>query len=182
MINDSDLIKQDIIEWMKGSVFKSNETCSGMTLCPFAEKIYQQKRLKIVTSIESGKTYQDYALTFDKSKYDIIIFADIHYPQTPQELHDDIDLFNNVNFKNDIYLMAFHPDETDEAAELFGDFFGSDIEVPDYSMVFIQKLLKLDDAAKNLEDTAYYDNWKLKEYKKLVIERRRLAERLRSLN
>lgn len=139
--------------------------------CPYAKSAWNNNRVKIVKL--PGATPNDFWSSIANecnhfnSDFDIIIVATetvIEVQEASTSISNGVDALNcflNVQNKN-IWLMS--------SCNKF------------YSMVFIQRITDIDNASKNLEQTAYYKKMPTVLFNKFVVQRRILRERLTSID
>jgi hypothetical protein len=88
--------------------------------------------------------------------------VDLANNKAPDQFHEYLDSINDfistgAFIDKDIWLMGFHPD--DEPSEFVKDI-SFDYEVDTaYSMIFVQRLSKLHEAADKLNKNGYYDSY-----------------------
>ena len=83
--------------------------------------------------------------------------------------HNNLTNLNELIHQNkfnqrDIWLMGFHPD--DDVNELIDDGSFDEIVSEEYSLIFVQRLSKLQESANKLKKLGYYDNY----YNKYDVE------------
>lgn len=156
----SDNVKEEIRLWSKVSLETPDETLNNLPVCPFAKNAWDSGRVKIhVQNIEQNrlallnKTIDN----FDDS-YDVEIIVDLCFCEETKVFHRCIEDYNENLWRKDIWLMGYHPyDEVDSEDVGF-----EPIVDRSYTMIFVQRLSKLQEASDKLSMRGYYEN--LKEY------------------
>ncbi len=97
---------------------------------------------------------------FHDSK-ELIIVIDLCYEDN-ETFHNNLtnlnELIHQKKFdQRDIWLMGFHPD--DDVNELIDDGSFDEIVSEEYSLIFVQRLSKLQESANKLKKLGYYDNY-----------------------
>lgn len=167
-------IRQDIHNWINNFLNHPNPNTSGELLCPFAKSILDSGKLRIEvnSTLFSPAFYDKMIPTFDPSKEEVLILASTTDDRSKAELSSYCKYGNYIHYyKDDIYLMDFHPDDSDEAEEQFGTSDYSDVDPVPYTMLFVQKLSSLVKASRQLQLRNYYDKWEHLDYINLVKPR-----------
>ena len=155
-------VTEEIIAWSKDVLEKPSKFFNGLPPCPYAKQAWMKDKVALVFKKE--KTYQDlYSVIscFD-DKFDLAILVDLNSDKTSEEFHDYLDELNGAIAKGffidkDIWVVGFHPD--DEAAEFVEEVdFEALVEV-EYSLIFIQRLSKLQESAYKIKKNGYYANY-----------------------
>ena len=174
-------IEKDIHCWVYEFLAKTNELLGWLPVCPYAAKALHEERARIAinTNLFSESFYEKYIPTFDHHKEDILILVSTLNERSFTEFNGFITKQNQcILWKEDVFIMGSHPDDTEEGIELFGTNEYNDEEVGPYPMIFVQKLSDLVHESRKLQKTNYYDNFKVKDYKQLVDEREELYKRM----
>jgi hypothetical protein len=158
-----DAIKEEIRSWSKEALEQVNPSFANLPPCPYAENAWIEDKVGI--GFKMSPSFQDLTTilsTWD-DKNDLVILVDLHFIQDREKFYQHIDGLNEgiaqgIFIEQDIWLMAFHPDdEPSEMAYAHEDFI-SIVDVP-YAMIFIQRLSKLHEAAEKLKKTGYYKEY-----------------------
>jgi len=160
-IVDEVKIVEEIKAWSKHALEVPNKNYNNLPSCPYAKSAWKNK--KVSFALKNTDSYDIvYTLInkFHDSK-DLIIIID--------KCYEDNDIFHN-NLSNlnalihdkkfdqrDIWLMGFHPD--DDVNELIDDGSFDEIVSEEYSLIFVQRLSKLQESANKLKKLGYYDNY-----------------------
>lgn len=132
--------------------------------CPYAKSAWNNSKAKIVkcpdySILQFWAAVSEECNDFDTSTDITIIASNTMYdPHEIDVVVDALNIYLNVQNK-DLWILASCNDI--------------------FSMVFIQKITKLDDASKILEETPYYNKHNPTDFNKHIIRRRLLRENLR---
>ena len=158
-----DVIQDEIRSWSKEALEKINPNFNDLPACPFAEGAWADDKVGI--AFKTSPSYQALTTiisTWDDKK-DLVILVDLKYQQDRDEFYQHIEGLNEaiaegIFIEDDIWLMAFHPD--DEPDELV---YGHEdlVSVIDtsYAMIFVQRLSKLHESSEKLKKTGYYKKY-----------------------
>ena len=115
---------------------------------------------------DHGHRHQDQTLYSCISRYDdafdLVIIVDLKNTKNPEDFHKYLDDLNlriseGMFIDKDIWLMGFNPE--DEPSDFVEDVtFNYDVD-DEYSMIFVQRLSKLQEAANRLDKKGYYDSY-----------------------
>lgn len=179
-------VAQEIIAWSKDVLEKPSKFFNGFPPCPYAKQAWMNDKVAFVFKRE--KTYQDLysVVSCFNDKFDLAILVDLNNNKTSEEFHTYLDEMNTAISKGwfidkDIWVVGFHPD--DDATEFAEEAdFEALVEV-EYSLIFIQRLSKLQESAHRIKKNGYYDNYS-EEYNASHIFKRReeLYRRLQNGN
>ena len=133
-------ICDEIKSWSKYALEAPNEECGNLPVCAYAKQSWKDK--KVGFSFKYCPGYQPL--------YTLISTFDNCF-----DLNEAIS--NGFFIQKDIWVMGFHPD--DDANEIIDDGTFEPLIETEYAMVFIQKLTKLQKAAKKLKKTGYYKHY-----------------------
>jgi len=170
-------ICDEIKAWSQHALESPNEECGNLPVCAYAQQAWEKD--KVGFSFKYEYSYQPlYTLisTFE-DKYDVVVLVDLKYERDSEKFHNYlVDLNEAISEKffiqDDIWVMGFHP--ADETNETIDDGSFEPLIQQEYAMIFIQRLKKLQESAKKLQQRGYYkyyfgdDNaphvFKLREY------------------
>ena len=174
-------IIQDIRNWSANYLEVRNEHLGGMPACPFARSTWKQKKVRIEIKPKKlwyKKTLNEILEKFNWNKHEILIFCDLYFSYSPDDLGDVTEAYNNFYNSKDLYFMSFHPDNpaTVEEQEFLvhpGDDYDYSISYPiySYSMMLVQKFSQLQEASDKLHKMGYYDKWPKDYYNEVVKSR-----------
>ena len=167
-------ICKEIKDWSKHALEVPNENYNNLPSCPYAKTAW--KNNKVGFALKNNNNYDIvYTLInkFHDSK-DLIIVIDLCYEDN-KTFHNNLSNLNTLIHYNkfnqrDIWLMGFHPD--DDVNELIDDASFDEIVSEEYSLIFVQRLSKLQESANKLKKLGYYDNYYNKYNVKDIYEQR----------
>ena len=145
----------EVIEnWILDEVSVPNADTNNIPLCPYAKKAWFKNDVKVVWQNDTDlwKTVFSEVDKFDDT-FKVVICGIDHWVQTYEEM-ENFCFALNARFAHegkDIWLLAFEGE---------------------YTMIFIQRLSHLDDAAAWLEKMGYYNAYDPNDYQKLIANRR----------
>lgn len=155
-------IVQEIMQWSTAVLEKPCSYYNGLPPCPYARKAWIDDKVAILFKYDdSYQTLYSCISQFDDN-FELAVIVDLANDKEPEAFHDYFYAMNDfiasgVFIDKDIWLMGFHPDdEVTEASEQ------AEIEAltdTEYSMIFVQRLSKLQEAADKLEKKGYYGNY-----------------------
>ena len=174
-------IIQDIRNWSANYLEVRNEHLGGMPACPFARSTWKLKKVRIEIKPKKlwyKKTLNQILEKFNWNKHEILIFCDLYYNYSPDDLGDVTEAYNDFYNSKDLYFMSFHPDNpaTVEEQEFLvhpGDDYDYSISYPiySYSMMLVQKFSQLQEASDKLHRMGYYNKWPKDYYNEVVKSR-----------
>ena len=156
-----DKICEEIRQWSKHALEIPNKNYNNLPSCPYAKTAW--KNNKVGFALKTNNNYDIvYTLInkFHDSK-DLIIVIDLCYEDN-EIFHNNLSnlnvLIHEKKFdQQDIWLMGFHPN--DDINELIDDGSFDEIVSEEYSLIFVQRLSKLQESANKLKKLGYYDNY-----------------------
>jgi len=154
-------ICKEIKAWSKYALEIPNENYNNLPSCPYAKAAWRNN--KVGFALKTTNNYDIvYCLinNFSDSK-ELIIVIDL-CSETNEIFHNNLTNLNELIHQNkfdqqDIWLMGFHPD--DDVNELIDDGSFDEIVSEEYSLIFVQRLSKLQESANKLKKLGYYDNY-----------------------
>jgi hypothetical protein len=153
-------IEEKVKDWAFGQLSKVSEQFNNMSPCPYAKATFVNDKVSFVKT-----DYKDFLDTVTKEtlnftgEKDVVIVYSEHNPFGLDYLEGSVEAMNFAlnHMKKDIWLLGFHHE---------------------WTMVFIQKITKLDDASIDLEQKGYYNNYNKDQFDHYVAKRRKLRDRL----
>ena len=146
-------IVKEIQAWMQSFVEKPNPKFGNMPPCPYARQARLQNKIDIkdldkdyfVCLTDAARTWTD--------EFDVVIFVErIVNRYEPQELSAIVEEVNKRVMPIYIVCLEDHPHEP----EIIN---GVQMNNGKYVLVLMQRLSKINDASKQLENTSYYQHW-----------------------
>ena len=182
-----DIIK-DLRNWSKHFLEVRNDHLGGLPACPFAKTTWKQKKVKIEIKPKQlwyKKTLNGILDSFNWNKHEILIFCDLYYNYSPNNLEDATEAYNLFYNQKDLFFMSFHPNNPATVEEQ--EFlvyptldFDESIDYPQYkySMMLVQKFSQLQEASDKLHKLGYYKKWPRQYYNEVVRSRYKKYKKL----
>lgn len=150
-----------MIRWIEDWVEKlaqPDPTVNDVPLCPYAKQAWNKGQVKVIDTTSLWDTIHEQVDRFDGA-YKVVMCVQEEPEQDYFELDAACMALNRwfVYSGLDIWLLSYQEDRT---------------------IVFIQKLSDLDDAADTLQKLGYYDQYDGDDYERLVKLRSELRRRL----
>jgi hypothetical protein len=154
-------ICEEIKEWSKHALEIPNKNYNNLPSCPYAKKAWHDN--KVAFSFKRDTDYSMLHAIIDnfKDNKDLVILIDLDYEDN-ESFHNYLNLINQMINQNmfttkDMWVMGFHPD--DDVNELIDDGSFEEVVNEEYSLIFIQRLSKLQESANKLKKLGYYDKY-----------------------
>jgi len=154
-------ICKEIKAWSKYALEIPNENYNNLPSCPYAKAAWRNNKVGFAL-----KTTNNYDIVYSlinnyHDSKELIIVIDL-CSETNEIFHNNLTNLNELIHQNkfdqqDIWLMGFHPD--DDVNELIDDGSFDEIVSEEYSLIFVQRLSKLQESANKLKKLGYYDNY-----------------------
>ena len=139
----------EIMCWSKVALEEPSVHFNGLPPCPFAKTAWLEDKVSILFKKEdSYQTLYSCISRFDDA-FDLVIIVDLKNTKNPEDFHEYLDDLNlriseGMFIDKDIWLMGFNPE--DEPSDFVEDVtFNYDVD-DEYSMIFVQRLSKLQEA------------------------------------
>ena len=172
-------VTDDILLWSKKIIEKPNKHLGNFPTCPYAQGCRTQEQFEIEEVHDAEQLYPtvvEWANKLKKTKYRIVIIGCSDLSINANELASSIEALNFVYMPKDVYLMASHPETSDENIDFLYDH-GFETST-DFSMVLIQRYQDLEEASLKLKKVGYYKHWEEDYYKETVEHRHNLQRRI----
>jgi hypothetical protein len=154
-------ICNEIKAWSKYALEIPNENYNNLPSCPYAKSAWKNNKVDF-----AFKTTNNYDIVYSlinnfNDTKELIIVIDLCF-ENNEMFHNNLTSLNELIHQNkfdqqDIWLMGFHPD--DDVNELIDDGSFDEIVSEEYSLIFVQRLSKLQESANKLKKLGYYDNY-----------------------
>jgi len=169
IMTESEIEKQ-IREWSRFSLEKKHG--KSLPMCPYAENTWNNDKVSVQFCYEN---YVEKVKSIQESwndTHDVIILACFDFENDPNEFQSTLDSINENASSTNLWLMGFSP-------HCYGGIFEANPKTPpsSYAMIFIQRLSKLQEAAYELQDLGYYE-----EYESQVMHENREFEYLKMID
>jgi hypothetical protein len=178
-------IVAEIRAWSSYALEKVSPFFNGLPPCPYAKKAWHENRVAIVFRYGGNQCLFNILSEFSDA-LDLVLIVDQNTRQSSDDFHEFLEnmnqaISNGVFGDRDLWLMGFHPD--DDANDFLDDGeFIPHVNTP-YSLTFVQRLSKVQEAADKLKKMGYYESY-LAEYDAadLFEKRETLYRRLKNGN
>jgi hypothetical protein len=146
-------IREKLNDWINNFVGKPNKLLNNWPPCPYARQALFSNLVEVIfkdssRDLDSLITSNLYRL----STLDVLIFCIDPKEISATVLAEKVDILNQLLKKYDYVLLEDHPDNP----EILN---GVPMNFGECSLVLAQKLSKLTDASKQLEENGYYKHW-----------------------
>ena len=154
---------KELQDWVLVGLSKPNEFFNGLPPCPYAQKAWAEEKVAVIFRYETSWQPLYSVISQYDDTFDIAVVVSFGVPEQPEDFHENLAGLNQaisdgMFIDQDIWLMGYHPE--DEEADFVNDTMVVEAfaEQP-YSMVFVQRLTKIQEAAYKLVDKGYYSNY-----------------------
>ena len=179
-------IVQEITQWSTDVLSEPSSHFNGLPPCPYARQAWLDDKVAIIFKYERNNQSLYNTLGQFDDNFDLAIIVDLSGHMKSDVFHEYLDdlntvISNGMFIDRDLWVMGFHPD--DDPSDFVEDVsFTPTIDV-EYSMIFVQRLSKLQEAADKLDKKGYYDTYD-GEYnaKEIYARRETLYRRLKDGN
>ena len=153
--------KEEIVQWVEEWVdvlSKPDSATKGTPLCPFAKQAWHKGQVNVQTEQDLWGLVCREIEKFDDT-YKVVMCVQDEPEQDYFELEAACHSLNRwlVYSGLDIWLLSYQEDR---------------------SIIFIQRLSDLDDAADTIQKLGYYANYSAEDYQRLIKQRSELRRRL----
>ena len=150
---------KELQDWVVVGLSKPNKFFNGLPPCPYAQKAWAEKKVAVIFRYEANWQPLYSAISQYDDTFDIAVVVSFGVPEQAEDFHENLAGLNQaisdgMFIDQDIWLMGYHPE--DEEADFVNDTMVVEAfaEQP-YSMVFVQRLSKIQEAAYKLVDKGY---------------------------
>lgn len=155
-------VVEEIMQWSAEVLEKPSPYFNNLPPCPYARAGWLDNKISILFKYEPSYQVLYSCISRFDDAFDLAIIVDINPDEDSDAFHEYLDQLNDVIAEGmfidkDIWLMGFHPNDepSDFVQEVTFDY-ETDTE---YSMIFVQRLSKLQEAADKLDKKGYYDSY-----------------------
>ena len=177
-------IVNEIVQWSKVALEKPNPSFNNLPACPYSKKALADNKISVVFKYEASYRAVYTAIDEYDDTFDLCIVIDLKNTKNSDEFHEYLDHLNTVIaagtfVDRDKWVMGFHPD--DEESEFVQDIDFEPSTGVEYSMIFVQRLSKLQEAADKLDKKCYYDGYdEESNWQEIYARRTELHRRLKN--
>ena len=179
-------VYKELVDWSSDVLSKVSPHFNNLPPCPYAKKAWKDNKVGLIFNYQKGKETFYKTVSNYTDDFDLTIVIDFKFEEDPDDFHLFLDEMNDRisdgEFSDkDIWVMGFHP--YDEESEFLEEVDFDPHTETEYSMTFVQRLTKLQEAAKKLEQIGYYESYD-DEYdaREIYAKRERLHRRLKDGN
>ena len=177
-------IVEEIMQWSADALEKPSPHFNNLPPCPYARSAWMDNKVSILFKYEPSYQVLYSCISRFDDVFDVAIIIDTNPDEDSDAFHEYLDQLNDVIangmfIDKDIWLMGFHP--ADEPSDFVEEVvFDRDIDTA-YSMIFVQRLSKLQESADKLDKKGYYDSYDGKYHASEIYEKRnKLYRRLKN--
>ena len=158
-------VMEELRSWSAIGLETPNDYFNNLPPCPFAHQAWSENKVAILFKREDSYQTLYSAISQFDDQYDLAILVDLYDLPDSDTFHGYLHELNKAIadgffIDKDIWLMGFHPDDD------VPDFVDDTMDLPEeivvedeYTLVFIQRLSKLQESAYKLVKKGYYDNY-----------------------
>lgn len=155
-------IVEEILQWSKTALEKPSPQFNNLPPCPYAKKALMDEKVAILFKYEDSYQVLYSCVSQFDDNFDLAIIVDVNNDKSAYDFHEYLESLNEAISKGmfidkDIWVMGFHPD--DDVSETAQETAIEAITETEYSMIFVQRLTVLQEAADKLNKKGYYDNY-----------------------
>ena len=147
-------IVEEIMQWSADALEKPSPHFNNLPPCPYARSAWMDNKVSILFKYEPSYQVLYSCISRFDDVFDLAIIIDTNPDEDSDAFHEYLDQLNDVIangmfIDKDIWLMGFHP--ADEPSDFVEEVvFDRDIDTA-YSMIFVQRLSKLQEASDKLD-------------------------------
>ena len=147
-------LQKNLVAWIVEELSVPSADFNGMCPCPYAKKAWFQNQVRVVETESSFWDKVNEEVDSFNDSHEVVVVAQQEPFCEYEELEHYCMALNKwfAQQKLNIWLLSFQHDIT---------------------MVFVQRLSKLDDASAKLFKKGYYDNYTEDDFSHLITERRK---------
>ena len=155
-------IVKEIRQWSAEALEKPSPYFQNLPPCPYARSAWLNNKVAIIFNKEPSYQVLYSCISRFDDVFDLAIIVNTKPSEDAELFHSYLDQLNDVIangmfIDKDIWLMGFHP--LDEPSDFVQEInFDYDVHT-EYSMIFVQRLSKLQEAADKLHKKGYYDSY-----------------------
>jgi len=168
-------IVEEIMQWSADALEKPSPHFNNLPPCPYARSAWLDNKVSILFKYEPSYQVLYSCISRFDDVFDLAIIIDTNPDEDSDAFHEYLDQLNDVIangmfIDKDIWLMGFHP--ADEPSDFVEEVvFDRDIDTA-YSMIFVQRLSKLQESADKLDKKGYYDSYDGEYHASEIYEKR----------
>lgn len=155
-------IVREIMQWSDSALEKPNPFFNNLPPCPYAKQAWADDKVAVLFKEEDSYQVLYSCISQFDDHFNLAIVVDLANNKEPDPFHEYLASMNDfistgAFIDKDIWLMGFHPE--DEPSDFVKDLtFDYEVDTA-YSMIFVQRLSKLHEAAEKLNKNGYYNSY-----------------------
>ena len=155
-------IVEEILQWSETALEKPSPQFNNLPPCPYAKKALMDEKVAILFKYDDSYQVLYSCISQFDDNFDLAIIVDVHNDKSAYDFHEYLEslneaISNGMFIDKDIWVMGFHPD--DDVSETAQETAIEAITDTEYSMIFVQRLTVLQEAADKLDKKGYYDSY-----------------------
>jgi hypothetical protein len=155
-------IVEEIMQWSETALEKPSPQFNNLPPCPYARKALMDEKVAILFKYDDSYQVLYSCVSQFDDNFDLAIIVDLHNDKSAYDFHEYLEslneaISNGMFIDKDIWVMGFHPD--DDVSETAQETAIEAITDTEYSMIFVQRLTVLQEAADKLDKKGYYDSY-----------------------
>jgi hypothetical protein len=155
-------IVEEIMQWSETALEKPSPQFNNLPPCPYARKALMDEKVAILFKYDDSYQVLYSCVSQFDDNFDLAIIVDVHNDKSAYDFHEYLEslneaISNGMFIDKDIWVMGFHPD--DDVSETAQETAIEAITDTEYSMIFVQRLTVLQEAADKLDKKGYYDSY-----------------------
>jgi len=155
-------IVEEILQWSETALEKPSPQFNNLPPCPYAKKALMDEKVAILFKYDDSYQVLYSCVSQFDDNFDLAIIVDVHNDKSAYDFHEYLEslneaISNGMFIDKDIWVMGFHPD--DDVSETAQETAIEAITDTEYSMIFVQRLTVLQEAADKLDKKGYYDSY-----------------------
>jgi hypothetical protein len=155
-------IVEEILQWSETALEKPSPQFNNLPPCPYARKALMDEKVAILFKYDDSYQVLYSCVSQFDDNFDLAIIVDVHNDKSAYDFHEYLEslneaISNGMFIDKDIWVMGFHPD--DDVSETAQETAIEAITDTEYSMIFVQRLTVLQEAADKLDKKGYYDSY-----------------------
>jgi len=155
-------IVEEILQWSETALEKPSPQFNNLPPCPYARKALMDEKVAILFKYDDSYQVLYSCISQFDDNFDLAIIVDVHNDKSAYDFHEYLEslneaISNGMFIDKDVWVMGFHPD--DDVSETAQETAIEAITDTEYSMIFVQRLTVLQEAADKLDKKGYYDSY-----------------------
>ena len=155
-------IVEEIMQWSETALEKPSPQFNNLPPCPYAKKALMDEKVAILFKYDDSYQVLYSCVSQFDDNFDLAIIVDLYNDKSAYDFHEYLEslneaISNGMFIDKDIWVMGFHPD--DDVSEEAKETAIEAITDTEYSMIFVQRLTVLQEAADKLDKKGYYDTY-----------------------